>query len=62
MAGSRVPDSVLERMRRARTPQAAAAEGIAIAREVYQALKGGVQGVSITAAHGRIDASLVIVD
>jgi homocysteine S-methyltransferase len=62
MAGSRVPDSVLERMRRARTPQAAAAEGIAIAREVYQALKGGVHGVSITAAHGRIDASLAIVD
>jgi homocysteine S-methyltransferase len=62
MAGSRVPESVLERMRRARTPEAAAAEGIAIARDVYQALKGGVHGVFITAAHGRIDPSLAIMD
>jgi homocysteine S-methyltransferase len=62
MAGSRVPEGVLERMRRARTPEAAAAEGIAIAREVYLALKGRVQGVLITAPHGQIDHSLAILD
>jgi len=60
MAGSRVPGNVVERMQRARTPEAAAEEGIAIAREVYQALKARVQGVLITAPHGHIDRSLAI--
>jgi homocysteine S-methyltransferase len=62
MAGSRVPEGVLDRMRRARTPESAAAEGIAIAREVYQSVKRRVQGVFITAPHGRIDRSLAILD
>jgi methionine synthase I (cobalamin-dependent)/5,10-methylenetetrahydrofolate reductase len=62
MAGARVPASAVERMRRARTPEAAAAEGIAIAREVFAALKGRVQGVLMTVPHGRIDRSLEILE
>ena len=62
MAGSRVPSGVVERMRRTRTPEAAAAEGNAIAREVYEALKGRVQGVLITVPHGRIDRALGILE
>ena len=62
MAGSQVPASAVERMRRTRTPEAAAAEGIAIAREVYAALKGRVQGVLMTAPHGRIDRALEILE
>jgi homocysteine S-methyltransferase len=62
MAGSQVPASAVERMRRTRTPEAAAAEGIAIAHEVYTALKGRVQGVLITAPHGRIDRALEILE
>ena len=53
--GAQVPDDVLERMRARAQPESAAAEGIAIAREVYQALKGRVQGVLVTAPLGRID-------
>jgi 5,10-methylenetetrahydrofolate reductase len=62
MAGSRVPASAVERMRRTRTPEAATAEGIAIAREVYAALKSRVQGVLMTVSHGRIEPALEILE
>jgi homocysteine S-methyltransferase len=55
-----VSDEVLERMRRARTPESAAAEGVAIAREVCEALKERVQGVFVAAPHGRIDLALAV--
>ena len=59
--GAQVPEGVLERMRGARTVDSAAAEGVAIARDVYQALKGRVQGVFVTAPPGRIDLALEII-
>jgi methionine synthase I (cobalamin-dependent)/5,10-methylenetetrahydrofolate reductase len=55
---AQVPDEVLARMRRARTPESAAAEGIAIAREVYEALKGRAHGVFVTTPIGRLDLAL----
>ena len=54
--GVRVPEAVLERMRRVGGPAAAVAEGVAIAREVGCALKGTVQGVHVAAPSARIDA------
>jgi methionine synthase / methylenetetrahydrofolate reductase (NADH) len=60
--GSQVPDHVLERIRRAQNPDAAAAEGIAIARDLYAALKRRVHGVLVTAVPGRIDRALDILD
>jgi homocysteine S-methyltransferase len=59
--GAQIPDAVIERMRRARTPESAADEGVAIAREVYQALRGRVQGVLISAPLGRLDRALAII-
>jgi methionine synthase / methylenetetrahydrofolate reductase(NADPH) len=59
--GAQIPDGMLERMRRARTPESAAAEGVAIAQEVLQALKGRVQGVCVTAPLGRIDLALELI-
>jgi methionine synthase I (cobalamin-dependent)/5,10-methylenetetrahydrofolate reductase len=59
--GARVPDEVIERMRRAGTPEAAAAEGIVIAREVYQTLKSRVQGVHVAAPLGRVDLALDVI-
>ncbi|MGH9257496.1 MAG: bifunctional homocysteine S-methyltransferase/methylenetetrahydrofolate reductase [Vicinamibacterales bacterium] len=56
--GVRVPDAVLERMRRVQSPEAAAAEGVAIAREIGCALKGVVQGTHVAAPSGRIEAAL----
>jgi len=60
--GVRVPDQVLERMRRADGPEAAAAEGIAIARETVNAIRTMVQGVHIAAPGGRIDSALAVLD
>jgi methionine synthase I (cobalamin-dependent)/5,10-methylenetetrahydrofolate reductase len=58
MPGSPIPEGALERMRRAHTPESAAKEGIAVAREVYAALKTRVQGVLVTASPGGIDRAL----
>ncbi|MBI2828856.1 MAG: bifunctional homocysteine S-methyltransferase/methylenetetrahydrofolate reductase [Acidobacteria bacterium] len=58
--GVRVPDAVLERMRRAGGPEAAAAEGVAIAREVGCTLKGTVQGVHVAAPSGRIESAVEV--
>jgi 5,10-methylenetetrahydrofolate reductase len=62
MPGSRISDSVLERMRRAKSAEAAAAEGIAIARDLYSTLKGRVQGVLVMALPGRIGHALDILE
>jgi homocysteine S-methyltransferase len=60
--GARVPDAHLERMRRADTQDAAAAEGVAIAREVAAALRGRVQGLQVSTASGNVDSALAVVD
>jgi homocysteine S-methyltransferase len=60
--GVRVPDELMERMRRADGAQAAAAEGIAIARETAMALRGMVQGLQVSTQSGNIDAALAVVD
>jgi homocysteine S-methyltransferase len=60
--GVRIPDRLMDRMRRADGADAAAAEGIAIAREVAAALRGGVQGVQVSTQSGNIDAALAVID
>ena len=58
--GARVPESVLERMREAEAagPEAAHAEGIRIAQEVLDAVRGMVQGVQVTSPGGRVEIAL----
>jgi homocysteine S-methyltransferase len=60
--GARVPDALMERMRRADGHDAAAREGIAIAREIAAALRGAVQGVQVSTSSGNIDAALAVLD
>jgi 5,10-methylenetetrahydrofolate reductase len=60
--GVRVPDALMERMRRADGLDAAAAEGLAIAREIAVALRQRVQGLQVSTASGNIDATLAVVD
>jgi homocysteine S-methyltransferase len=60
--GGRVPDVLMERLRRADGHDAAAAEGIAIAREIAQNLRGTVQGIQVSTASGTIEAALAVVD
>lgn len=58
--GINVPERVLVRMRKAQEggADAALAEGIALAREVKDAVEGLVQGVQISAPLGRVDVAL----
>jgi homocysteine S-methyltransferase len=49
VAGVRVADAILERLRAASDQ---AAEGMAITREIVQRLRGRVQGIHITSLHG----------
>ncbi len=60
--GAGVPEPLLERMRRADGPQAEAAEGIAIAREIAAGLRGAVQGLQVSTQSGDIEAALAVMD
>jgi homocysteine S-methyltransferase len=60
--GVRVPDALLERMRRADGAGAAAREGIAIAREIAASLRSLVQGLQISTASGDFDQALAVLD
>jgi homocysteine S-methyltransferase len=60
--GVSVPPAVLERMRRTTTPEAAAAEGIAIACEIARALKGSTSGLQVVAPSGRLASALEVVE
>jgi methionine synthase / methylenetetrahydrofolate reductase (NADH) len=60
--GIRVPESLMERMRRADGQTAAAAEGIQIAREISGGLREMVQGVQVSTQSGNIDAALAVID
>ena len=57
-SGVFVPDSVIARMARCDTKEAALEEGVAIAHELLEALKGSISGVQIAAPLGRIQLAL----
>ncbi|PYX78485.1 MAG: bifunctional homocysteine S-methyltransferase/methylenetetrahydrofolate reductase [Acidobacteria bacterium] len=57
-----VPDSVLERMARTSTPEAAREEGVAIAREMLIAVRGLVQGAQISAPLGRYASAVDVLE
>ena len=57
-----VPDSILERMARASSPEAARAEGIAIAREMLTAVRYTVQGAQISAPMGRYSSAVDVLE
>jgi homocysteine S-methyltransferase len=60
--GVRVPEALLRRMQSAENPEAAAAEGVAIAREIAVALKGRVHGFQLSNAGGRVGRALEVLD
>jgi len=57
-----VPDSILERMARAQTPEAAREEGVAIAREMLIAAREMVQGAQISAPLGRYASAVDVLE
>jgi methionine synthase I (cobalamin-dependent)/5,10-methylenetetrahydrofolate reductase len=60
--GVTVPDAIVERMRRTTSAEAAAAEGVLVAREIATAIKGMAAGVQISTPSGRLDAALDVLD
>jgi homocysteine S-methyltransferase len=60
--GVTVPDETIARMRRAneRSKEHAVAEGIAIARELLERVRGSVQGVQVSAPFGRVELALQV--
>ncbi len=57
-----VPDSILDRMARAQTPDAARSEGVAIAREMLIAVRQTVQGAQISAPLGRYGSAADVLE
>ncbi|HEX4020160.1 MAG TPA: bifunctional homocysteine S-methyltransferase/methylenetetrahydrofolate reductase [Acidobacteriaceae bacterium] len=55
-----VPDSILQRMQRADTPELARAEGVRIAQEMLASARSMVQGVQVSAPAGRYSAAIEI--
>jgi homocysteine S-methyltransferase len=60
--GVRVPEDVVERMRRADLAGDAKAEGVAIARETLTAIRPLVQGVQISTAAGAAQSALAVME
>jgi len=57
-----VPDSILERMARAKNPEAAREEGVHIAREMLTAVRDMVQGAQISAPLGRYASAVDVLE
>ena len=57
-----VPDYIIERMARAPNAEAARAEGILIAREMLQQVRGLVQGAQVAAPLGRYSSAIEVLD
>ena len=57
-----VPDSILERMTAAKTPEAAREEGVAIAREMLIAVREMAQGAQISAPMGRYTSAVDVLE
>ncbi|HEY7055670.1 MAG TPA: bifunctional homocysteine S-methyltransferase/methylenetetrahydrofolate reductase, partial [Vicinamibacterales bacterium] len=60
--GVRVPDAVLDRMRRADAAGRAAEEGLAIAREIAAEIRPLVRGVQISTAPKAVDMALGVIE
>jgi homocysteine S-methyltransferase len=60
--GVRVPEAVVERMRKAEDAGRASAEGLRIAREVLVDVRALVQGVQISTATGAVPVALEVIE
>jgi homocysteine S-methyltransferase len=60
--GIHVPDAVVERMRRAEAAGRAAAEGLAIAREIASEVRPLAQGLQISTSGGAVEPALEVIE
>ena len=59
--GLLVPDSIIDRMSRCDTKEAGIEEGIAIAREMLDELRGSIAGVQVAAPMGKVQYALQVI-
>lgn len=55
-----IPNDVMERMRRQETKEGARDEGIRIAREIVERIRGAVRGVQVSPPFGRAQTALEV--
>jgi methionine synthase I (cobalamin-dependent)/5,10-methylenetetrahydrofolate reductase len=60
--GASVPPEIMDRMRQTTTKEEGFAEGVRIARETYDNIRGEVAGVQISAPLGRIEGVFMIIE
>lgn len=60
VVGVVMPEHILERMRKAETPEEGRKQGVLIAREMLDEVKGAIQGVQVSAPLGRVDLALQV--
>jgi len=60
--GASVPPEILERMRRTTTKEEGFLEGVKIARETHERIRGEVAGVQLSAPLGRIDGIFMMLE
>ncbi|MGH9373161.1 MAG: bifunctional homocysteine S-methyltransferase/methylenetetrahydrofolate reductase, partial [Vicinamibacterales bacterium] len=60
--GVRVPDAVVDRIRRAEESGKAVGEGLAIAREIASEIRPLVQGIQISTSAGAVEAALEVIE
>ena len=60
--GASVPGEILERMRKTTTKEEGFAEGVTIARETFERVRGNVAGIQISAPMGRIEGIFTILE
>lgn len=57
-----MPDEILARMTRSESPEAARAEGVAIAQEMLAKVRSAVEGVQVSAPFGKYEAAAQVLD
>lgn len=60
--GASVPPDIMERMRKTTTKEEGFQEGVRIARETFEHVRGGVAGVQLSAPLGRIEGIFMILE
>jgi homocysteine S-methyltransferase len=60
--GASVPPEILERMRRTTSKEEGVLEGVKIARETYERIRGEVAGVQLSAPLGRIEGIFMMLE
>jgi homocysteine S-methyltransferase len=62
LPGVRVPEAIIDRMRVAESAGRAAAEGVAIAREIANEVRPLVQGIQVSTISGRVESALAFLE